>query len=227
MSRRGKQVTLQFEPLEPRFLPDASAFVSALYRNVLQRNGSPAEINAWVGRMSQGVTPAQVALGFTNSHESHQVQVISAFQEVLHRLPELPALQFFAGFMDQGGTSVDVRRELFASAEYQFAHPDNQTFVLGLYQDTLHRPPAAAELQSWVSNLTFGVSRDRAAQLFLDSNERLGQAVDTLYFLYLGRAESASERASWIAEAHRSGGAIERIAAGFAASREFQIHQGV
>ena len=49
---------------------DNTAFIQLLYNNVLHRNGEPAGVAAWVNGLNNGLTRADVLLGFSESSEN-------------------------------------------------------------------------------------------------------------------------------------------------------------
>jgi subtilisin-like proprotein convertase family protein len=56
-----------------------SSFVDNLYRNILDRAGDKAGIDYWTGVLNNGMSRAEVLIGFSESHEN-QVGVIGAIQ---------------------------------------------------------------------------------------------------------------------------------------------------
>jgi len=60
-----------------------TAYVGALYANILGRSGEQAGIDYWVAKLEGGMTRAQVLLGFSESPEFKQstVSAIETFQE--------------------------------------------------------------------------------------------------------------------------------------------------
>ena len=84
--------------------------------------------------------------------------------------------------------------------EYTVTHPDNRSFVTGLYHDIYERNPDAAGFSFWVNVLQSG-SRTRAAVVyyFLTATEAYLQAIDSYYVEFLGRHPSAQEADAYLA----------------------------
>lgn len=59
---------------------DNRNFVNQLYLNVLARNGEPAGVDGWVGGLANGLTRAQVLVGFSESSEN-QANVIGQIKD--------------------------------------------------------------------------------------------------------------------------------------------------
>ncbi|GGK47241.1 DUF4214 domain-containing protein [Salinarimonas ramus] len=50
--------------------PDNASFVTAIYKNVLERDPEPQGFDYWLGKLTSGVTQAEVLLGFSESVEN-------------------------------------------------------------------------------------------------------------------------------------------------------------
>jgi hypothetical protein len=75
---------------------------------------------------------------------------------------------------------------------------DATSFVAGLYNDVLNRPPDAGGLSFWVQRLKTGTSNLQVATFFWESAEHRGLQVDEYYQTYLNRAADATGRAFWV-----------------------------
>jgi hypothetical protein len=78
-----------------------------------------------------------------------------------------------------------------------------QNFIVNLYQDVLHRVPAAAEVNGWVQgigNKTMDVNmRTQIATAFLNSTESFVDQIQADYMRFLHRAGDANGVAGWAA----------------------------
>jgi hypothetical protein len=102
--------------------------------------------------------------------------------------------------MTSGRTEHDVARMLLGGAEYQAAHPDNTTFIQGLYADILGRPADAAGLAAWQQMLQSGTTRDQAIQAFLNSAEANTRVIGQCYDRFLDRNLDAAARDYWLGQ---------------------------
>jgi hypothetical protein len=97
-----------------------------------------------------------------------------------------------------GTSEEDVESSLFASGEYQAAHPDNNSYVAGLYADVLGRSATSAEIAGFVQQLQSGATRAAIARLFLTSAEADSQSLQCDYHAFLNRAPDAAAVQSWL-----------------------------
>ncbi len=98
--------------------------IQALYRVLLGRAGSPAEVAGWLGAFPQLVSRdaelsaaarQQVALGFLSSQEYRTNQVAGYYHDLLHRPYDLGGLD---GWVFSGLGLHDIRLGFYASAEF-------------------------------------------------------------------------------------------------------------
>lgn len=117
---------------------------------------------------------------------------------------------------------ADAKAITFSNIQIaNFLPASNRSFVTSLYQSVLYRAPDTAGLDAFVTQLTQGISRLAVAQGFLASAERLSFVVDGYYQQFLGRSESATERAGWVASM-QAGRSEESVAVAFVSSAEYQ-----
>jgi hypothetical protein len=95
-----------------------------------------------------------------------------------------------------GGAEEQLAATFLSSAEYQAQHPDNASFVAGLYERLLGRGASEAEVAGWVNRLDAGASRADVVRGFLDSQEASVRALDGFYAAFLRRAADQSGQAS-------------------------------
>src|SRR5437016_3127058 len=80
-----RSAVLSIEPLEERLALDATSFVKALYRDVLNRTPDTQGLNFWVQRLQSGSTNLQVATFFWESAEHRGLEVDQYYQTYLNR----------------------------------------------------------------------------------------------------------------------------------------------
>ena len=170
-----------------------TAFVTLLYNNVLHRLPDPGGLNGWLTALSQGVSRAQVLLGFSQSQEdindlaapvqqglwiqdAAAAQVARLYDTTLGRLPDAQGLIGWTEALENGSaTLLQEINGFMASAEFQatYGNLTNTAFVTLLYENTLHRAPDQAGLNGWVGALNSGVSRAEIVQGFSESAEHI------------------------------------------------------
>lgn len=75
----------------------SESFVSALYRDLLERVADPAGLSFWAGEHRRGVPASSIAGGFYASVESRGRRVDGLYTKVLGRLPDGAGRQFWVG----------------------------------------------------------------------------------------------------------------------------------
>ncbi|WP_435009062.1 MBG domain-containing protein [Tundrisphaera lichenicola] len=203
--------------------PDSNpegAYVRSLYRAVLGRDGGDAEVAVWLRLEGQGMTRPQVADRFVNSLEHRQQQVISYYQQFLHRAPDSRSVDWVHKLL-AGVSEERVVKGFLASNEYQTAHADPDHFVHDLYLDVLGRQGEESGLAAWQSNLAAGMSRRAVEAYFVDSREPAEQLVTSFYASYLRRQPDPASKI-WVAMLEAPGGSATDVVVGFLVSKEFQ-----
>jgi hypothetical protein len=117
-------------------------------------------------------------------------------------------------------TAEQVASDFLSSAEFNALHPDNNSFVVALYEDALERPPAPWEISGWSAALDLGMSRATAVANFFGSPEAATRSVLDLYKVFLDRPADPAGLQAHVA-ALRSGAAQVDVAAAIAGSPEF------
>ncbi|CAH2602253.1 conserved protein of unknown function [Rhodovastum atsumiense] len=154
-------------------------FVAGLYRSMLGREASGAEIGTWTQALGGGATRGQVAAGFADSQEAQAYWsgvtsagvfaydpnadiVRQVYATAFGREAEAGGLSFWIGAFARGMTLQDFASGIAGSEEFRALHDgqSNVDFVASLYQGGLGRAPEAAGSRHWVSLLDGG-SLDR------------------------------------------------------------------
>ncbi len=198
----------------------AAAYVESLYQTVFDRNGSPAEVEAWVTRMGSGLSLEGVAEGFINSPEHRAEEVNSFYEEFLHRTAG-PASSVWVNALLSGVSDQAVAEAILDSPEYQQAHQDPSLFVQDLYLDVLGRQADQTGLAAWESALASGESRQAVVASFVTSPEAVDRAVDGLYEQYLGTLPDAGNTRIWMDVLESPHGSISDVAEGILSSGAF------
>ncbi|UOA27117.1 DUF4214 domain-containing protein [Pseudosulfitobacter sp. DSM 107133] len=171
---------------------DDSAFVTLLYRNVLDRDPDAGGLAGWLSAMEDGAARLNVVLGFSESREfinntaatataytigrdtaSWSDDVFRVYQATLGRVPDAAG---FAGWSDNlvnGTPLVDVVSGFVRSREFQntYGALDNSDFIELLYQNVLGRAADAGGLAGWLAQLEGGATRAQVVLGFSQSGE--------------------------------------------------------
>ncbi len=129
-------------------------WVLGLYGNVLGRLPSSTEVNFWTTELALGVTPGQVALAFTTSIEADTLFVTNEYLTLLGRAPDVVGLNDFVSALNNGSSQFAVESAIISSNEFIVDHATTSSFfIIGAYQDVLHRTPNTAEVTFWQGEL--------------------------------------------------------------------------
>jgi uncharacterized protein YkwD len=97
-------------------------FVAALYRDVLGRTGSPAELGMWVGLLQQGVRRSDIAASILSSFEYQQhhntVWAAALYQTYLGRPAGAAEIGNLVAVLAQGVSYTQIEVAWLTSAEY-------------------------------------------------------------------------------------------------------------
>jgi hypothetical protein len=197
-----------------------AAFVSALYQDVLGRQADIAAVNVCVGLLQVGVTRAQLVQAVWESPEHRRDQVDQFYQALLHRPAEAGGMAYWGGLLLGGQSEEQVEAGILASPEYTSTHPDAVSFVSGLYNDVLTRPPGV-DAAYWVGRLLNGASREQVAREVVASPEAVVLGLARDYAAFLRRELDTAGEQYWVALGLATRTPAEIDALGVLASDEY------
>jgi hypothetical protein len=194
---------------------DAS-FVQALYKDVLNRAPSDAEIDGWGQILMGGTGPVAVAAGFVNSDEYRLIRINAAYTNILKRSASSQEAQGWLADMKQGILQTDdVDKFFYASPEYyndSATAPNaatDETYVNELYEALIGRPATAEEQTGWGA-LDASNGNGYVVNAIWSSRETALSRVSIMYQAYLGRTPDPSEIDGWATIAIQQGDAQVR-----------------
>jgi Ca2+-binding RTX toxin-like protein len=177
-------------------------FVNLLYQNVLDRDADDTGLARWVGDLEDGLSRAQVVLGFSNSGEfkndtatdaaqfgqsnTQQIwtdDVFRLYQATLDRTPDEAGMFNRTARLGDGSEYLDEAAGFVNSTEFKNRFGDdlsNAEFVELMYQNVLGRAADEGGLARWVSDLEDGASRTEVVQGFAQSSEFRNNTAEAL-----------------------------------------------
>lgn len=201
-------------------------FIHNLYRDLLDRLASPAEVAAWVQWM-QPLGSGGVATAIATSTESHQRQMKQMYQSILGRTPDGVEEMGWVAMLDQGTSAEIVASQLLASAEFATRANvlggmgnDAMNYASALYQVVLQRTPAqisAADVAGWTNQMNAGVSRADIALGFLNSQEFRAAAARGFY------GATTGVTVSWACNLLKRGGNVASAEIAFWATGPYDV----
>jgi hypothetical protein len=183
---------------------DNFGYVSALYQNVLDRQGESSGISFYVDRLNAGtVGRDNVLMAFSDSIENIQHSLsftgdreygsaYRLYEAALNRVPEASGLEFWYNRLEGGEALSSVARGFIDSPEFasKYGVLDNANFVEQLYLNVLDRPADQVGREFWNSFLQNGGDRADVVVGFSDSLEARVLTADATHdsWIFLGSA---------------------------------------
>lgn len=176
-------------------------YITLLYQNVLDRNSDSAGFQNWMNNLENGMSRANVLLGFSNSQEfingtatdaraygragvesSWSDDVFRLYQATLGRSPDWDGLLNWIGNFANGMSYGAVASGFVNSEEFQkvYGSTTNDQFVTLLYKNVLDRDPEDSGLQNWLNHLSSGMARERVVEGFAQSQEFINSSEVTM-----------------------------------------------
>lgn len=174
-------------------------FVTAVYRQVLNRDIDEEGLNFWTGVVEDGAPRAQVVAAIISSPEGRAVACFSLYlmwpDQVINAAQTAHCSSLLAG----GQRYADVAALLTQSPEF-LAQTDGTTsgFLSLTYVRGVGRVPDPGGEAFWLGRLAAGESRLEVARAIITSVEGLTQVLEPIYIVALGRGADAGGRAFWV-----------------------------
>jgi parallel beta-helix repeat protein len=173
-------------------------FINHLYQDLLGRAPDLAGLNGWDGLLLSGVPREQVAEAIWQSPEHRGLEVDRDYLLYLHRPADPLGRQAWVNAFLMGASENQVALGFLTSGEFMAEHPDDSSFVSGLYFAVLGRSAGASEIAGWQQALQNGLSRAGLAQMVLASPEADLRLLDQYYQSYLGRPADMAAQQAWL-----------------------------
>src|SRR5205823_5619475 len=136
---------------------------------------------------------------FVVSIEHRVLEVNEFYNTIFHRPADPAGSAFWVNILVSGRSEAEVAVGFLTSPEYTASHPDNVSYLAGLYQDLLNHPGDPGGSAYWLDLLQRGdLSRGQLALAFLSSPEAYLQAIDFYYMNFLGRPADAAGRQGFL-----------------------------
>jgi subtilisin family serine protease len=165
-----------------------TAFVDALYQNVLGRPADPGGRAHWTSVLTAGLPRPQVIVAFSESPENitrtgtaapltaAEGQVLRLYQAVFGRAPDASGFAYWTQQRHAGMDLTTMAGAFATSTEWiarYGATTTNTAFVDALYQNVLGRPADPGGRAHWTSVLTAGLPRPQVIVAFSESPENI------------------------------------------------------
>jgi hypothetical protein len=133
----------------------AGPWVTGMYKDLLGRTPSQAEVDNWVSALYNGASPQQVAYGFAASAEREGQRVSADYLTFLGRSPSQAEINSWVYAFAHGTANEDVVAGFAGSREYfdNKGHDDVPTWVAAIFNDILGRPASQQEINAYAGLL--------------------------------------------------------------------------
>jgi len=178
-----------------------AGFVNNVFRTLLIRPATAAEITHYTLLMSHGTTRFRV-IGDIQRLSGHRAQQARrAYTTFLLRQPTIAERNIAAHFLTAGGTVEHLNANIIGSKEY-FVNRGlgtNAGFLDVLFHDVVNRAPTAGELSMGLDMLSHHVSRTMIARNLLNTTEAYEFEVSEYFHKCIHRAGTPAEIADQVA----------------------------
>jgi len=171
--------------------------VRALYRDVLARQPSTAEVQGWVDAIRTGRTRLAVAEGFVNSRESLDRLVRDAYAQILKRAPTAAETAAESAFVDDRDSTVELKIKLLGLSAVYGALPP-QGWIDLAYAVLGGRAPTPGESSSAAGLLASGQLHSQVARSIANAPASRLWQFNTIFRKLLLRDSTSQER-NWYA----------------------------
>jgi hypothetical protein len=134
-----------------------AAWVTGMYKDLLGRTPSAAEVQGWVSVLNAGTPASAVALGFAASRERESQRVRFNYQTYLGRDARQDEVDEWVNAFVGGLTNEGMVGGFVGSPEYYLStlkgNDNPARWVARAYLDVLFRPAAVGEVNNWLQVL--------------------------------------------------------------------------
>lgn len=182
-------------------------FLSELFRDVLFRTPTTAELDYYGTRLDSGFfTKSQVAYEVLsrNDYQGGLESLTRLYQASFDRVPDYGGLMYWNGIFGRGVSLNDIAKIFYASPEFKELYgtgTSNADYVFILYRNVLSRAPDPGGEAFWLATLNRGMDRGEVLNAFAQSKELKDKMVSeaqavTAYALLSKRVPSQTEIAN-------------------------------
>jgi len=198
-----------------------TAYVYNVFRSLLNRDPSTAEVSYHVNALNSGYNRIDYATSIYNREEQLAYQVDQIYRTFLKRPADAAGLTFWADQLRRGLSPEWMIGLLVSANEYQSSRLSNASYIKGLYNDLLCREPTSADIAFWSNVLSGGRSRFDLAFQFASSPEAYTRAVKDVFVQYLHREATPADVNHWVNLLVTRKVSVSRMAILLIASTEF------
>jgi hypothetical protein len=129
-------------------------WITSMYQTLLGQASGVDEVQYWVNNLDNGMTPADIALGFTASPEREAQRVAADYKQYLGRNASSGEIQNWVNVFENGANNEQVIAGFVSSQEYFQNHGNNIVdWLFADYRATLQHQPNLNGFNYWENQL--------------------------------------------------------------------------
>ncbi|MDJ0336524.1 hypothetical protein QMG83_14950 [Salinibacterium sp. G-O1] len=176
-----------------------TAFVKALFADLLGRTPQPADVAVWNSALIAGRSKSSIATQFLYTREYLTIRIQASYQTFLGRAAEPSGLEYWISITGAGGVASidDVDQFFLRSDEYYVnlgSRPDQ--FVENVFQYVLKRSASENDKLYW-SQITEEYGRGAVVRFVYASTESSYLRANAMYQKLLGRDIEENGKLYW------------------------------
>jgi cyclophilin family peptidyl-prolyl cis-trans isomerase len=175
-----------------------TAYIDALYQDILGHAPDAAGLSYWLQQMSAGVSNTTMVTTIWDSTEHRSQEVEQFYETFLGRASDPVGKAYWMAAYNSWGTEQIEVAGFVGSQEFQTLHPDNTSLVNAIYNDVVERTPDSAGQSYWVNQLSSGTPQLQVLFSFIYGSEVSTALVDSFYSQYLHRAPDSASLQTWV-----------------------------
>ncbi len=208
-----------------------AGWVTGMYRDLLGRTPSSAEVNGWVAQLNAGVPATSIAFGFAAGAEREGIRVRQNYQTYLGRSPISAEVNSWVDqFVNHGMTTETMAAAFVGSREFfNNTTKGSSTFSVWIdqaYRAILRRPAGSGEIAMQLVALAPPGNMGAFAYQTTHAAESFTYFITLAYNAYLGRGPDAGGLAGWLSAMSAGAVSDEQLESQFIGSSEYISHHG-
>ncbi len=204
----------------PPQLRGQMAFVVGTVMSLTGKQADYQTVMSGVAQLQNGLSQTGFVQQVWNSADHRAFQAASVYQDVLGRAPTSAEQTAAIGLLASGTTEVQLKENLFTSAEYGAQHSGAQNLAVALYQDILNVTPGTATSQALVQSMDNQPLGDVVHSL-LTTDDALSSQIDDVFRATVRRAATAAEVAAWMGQIKSGSITLDGLTQRLLSSAEF------
>lgn len=198
-----------------------TAFVRAIYQELLGRPADSAGLSTWSQALQNGMSRSQVVQQFWQSTEHVQLEIREAYNSFLNRAPNANELQSLTRTLSTDQNRDSLLRQILLSGEYTDRFSKTVDYVHAVYQNVLGRGTDQATRGYWDRAFNQGLRRVDFVNAILTSEERFSHAVNVQFQDFLSRQARPDEMQTWTSSLHQGRANLENLGVACLSGNEY------